>query len=211
VLPQVLQTEQAAAVVDDEGRAVAPCRELCYRDFCELLVRLAYTMFPALPGLHAQLQQLICQHLEPLFTSPPGPGYYRERLSPAVAHTVRDQISTLLAAYQEAVASSQQGQQQEQRAAATPLPPGAKGGPGRAVTEQWEALGSADGSGFSMQHAAWQAVVTARQVVTWLQGCGILKSSQEAAQAVASFCTTYLHAQSDRCGAGMLPGATPGA
>jgi hypothetical protein len=44
--------------------------------------------------------------------------------------------------------------------------------------------------------------VTARKVVAWLQGRGILKDPQEAAQAVATFCSTYLQAQASGPAAG---------
>ena len=46
-----------------------PARELLYRDFCELIVRLSSQRYPQLLSLEQQLQQVLSQHLVPLVAS----------------------------------------------------------------------------------------------------------------------------------------------
>eukprot|EP00775_Hariotina_reticulata_P006988 gene6988-7202_t len=63
---QVLATADAGAVVRSIQHLADPTTELLYRDFCELLVRLAPLRYPRLPSLEQQVQQLILYHLLPL-------------------------------------------------------------------------------------------------------------------------------------------------
>lgn len=47
----------------------SPGTQLLFRDFCELLVRLAAARYPLLPALDMQLQQVVSYHLLPLLSS----------------------------------------------------------------------------------------------------------------------------------------------
>lgn len=59
-------------MLQDACPAHDPAREVLYRDFCELLVRLAAVRFPQQATLEARLQTLLTQYLLPLLTQPAG-------------------------------------------------------------------------------------------------------------------------------------------
>jgi hypothetical protein len=63
---QVSQTCAAAAVIQDNTATHHPARELLFRDFCELIVRLSSQRYPQHATLEQQLQQVLSQHLMPL-------------------------------------------------------------------------------------------------------------------------------------------------
>lgn len=64
--PQVLASANAAAVLQQPSFPYDPATELLFRDFCEVLVRLAAMRYPQLPRLELQVQQSLAQHLLPL-------------------------------------------------------------------------------------------------------------------------------------------------
>lgn len=59
-------TADAAAVLQPPQRPYDPTTELLFRDFAELLVRLAALRFPQLGSLEQQVQQCLQCHLLPL-------------------------------------------------------------------------------------------------------------------------------------------------
>jgi hypothetical protein len=67
----VARTAAAAAVLQDAAPPHDPTREVLYRDFCELLVRLAAVRFPQLATLEQRLQMLLTQYLLPLLAVVP--------------------------------------------------------------------------------------------------------------------------------------------
>jgi hypothetical protein len=89
---QVLATADAAAVVHSVQHLADPTTELLYRDFCELLVRLAPLRYPRLPSLEQQLQQLIAYHLLPLLGPNTG------RLSAARSSVIVERLTSSSAA-----------------------------------------------------------------------------------------------------------------
>jgi hypothetical protein len=185
-------TGQAPTVTDDGDKGAAPGLELSFRDFAELLVRLAAAMCPSELGLAAQLQQLVSRHLEPLFACPPAVEACRARLPPAVSDGVQGQLAALLGAFQEAVrgpaGAGQQQQQQQQQERPSSSPEAA------AIAAAAAACRCGCCCGCCGRHASWQHVATARQVVAWLHGQGVLKDAQGVAHAVANLCSIYLQA-----------------
>lgn len=92
---QALSGTDAAAVLSQPRYPFDPTTELLYRDFCELMVRLAAVRYPQLTTLERQLQQVIIQHLLPLLGPGAGrPGGFRTssagiaRMSQASSATV---------------------------------------------------------------------------------------------------------------------------
>lgn len=77
----------------------APATQLLFRDFCELLVRVAAARYPLLPGLDVQLQQVISCHLLPLLRSPAKPvaGGPRATSLTAAAHAAGSAANSNLA------------------------------------------------------------------------------------------------------------------
>jgi hypothetical protein len=68
----VLDSPDAAAVLEQPSHPHDPATELLFRDFCEFLVRLAAMRYPQLPSLKLQVQQMLAQHLLPLLGSGTG-------------------------------------------------------------------------------------------------------------------------------------------
>jgi hypothetical protein len=66
LLLQVLDSPDAAAVLQQPSYPYDPATELLFRDFCEFLVRLAAMRYPQLPRLELQVQQMLALHLLPL-------------------------------------------------------------------------------------------------------------------------------------------------
>jgi len=65
-----VDADQAALQqLQDPVGAYNPGKQLLFRDFCELLVRLAAARYPLLPTLEMQLQQVMSFHLLPLLNA----------------------------------------------------------------------------------------------------------------------------------------------
>jgi hypothetical protein len=77
----VLASPDAAAVLQQPCHPYDPATELLFRDFCEVLVRLAAMRYPQVPRLELQVQQLLAQHLLPLLGGGAGrQGGFRQSL-----------------------------------------------------------------------------------------------------------------------------------
>jgi hypothetical protein len=87
----VLDSADAAAVLEQACYPYDPATELLFRDFCEFLVRLAAVRYPQLPRLELQVQQMLAQHLLPLLGGGAGrQGGSRQPLQPRTSITRSD-------------------------------------------------------------------------------------------------------------------------
>jgi hypothetical protein len=65
----MLATADAAAVLQQPRQPYDANTQLLFRDFCELLVRLAAARYPTLPSLEQQVQRVLAHHIMPLLGS----------------------------------------------------------------------------------------------------------------------------------------------
>lgn len=82
--------EQAPAVLLQAEHAADPAIQLLFRDFCEVLVRVAVLRYPQLPRPELALATVLEQHLLPLLRAVHRLGSNRERAGSATARGVEE-------------------------------------------------------------------------------------------------------------------------
>lgn len=196
---------ETAAALQRAGMSSACCHDaagvqLLFRDFCEVLVRVAAARYPLLPSLEIQVQQALSYHLLPLLG-----GATRHPADPAartsvVAAAAAAAPADALAGCEQHLRSSEvvqylRGHRQllEQLFRAFAVA-GDSGGSAHASTAQQEApgpagvVGGVTEQGSTTHGLPWpqQQPVLVCQVVACLQETGVLEQSQLSVEAAAA-------------------------